>query len=318
MAGNDRSVPLEAVENQELIEPLRQKAHPRGKRFSGVASRRLDYPDLFRRGQRRVLRVDETERIERGHEARIDGGRKIVGGVNEAIETTVQAHSSEAEAPLVAASDRRGRLQAVDLLRFDRRRLDAVDPVRTDGAGDRGRFRDRDAIEAQRLAARLAARVADADQRGRLIVEREALGRVKGETEFRMNEGVVTHHALGGIVAEGDAVYRGKIRIAADFAGPRRAELAGRCGRLGDALRRRRVGRHHVGAIGGACARDRSAKGAPLAKRGEEPSRAVGVVSGAGDGLDADLVSREFLRAGKAGDGELRTRLDFVLSLALG
>ena len=133
-----------------------------------------------------------------------------------------------------------------------------------------------------------------------------------------MNEGVVTHHALGGIVAEGDAVYRGEIRIAAGFADPRRAELAGRCGRLGDALRRRGVGRHHVGAIGGACARDRSAKGAPPAKRGEEPSRAVGVVSGAGDGLDADLVSLEFLRAGKAGDGELRTRLDFVLSLALG
>ena len=104
-----------------------------------------------------------------------------------------------------------------------------------------------------------------------------------------------------GIVAEGDAVDGGEIRIAAGFAGPRRAELARRFGRLGDALRRRGMGRHHVGAIGGACARDRSAKGAPLAKRGEEPSRAVGVVSGAGDGLDADLVSREFLLRGKNG-----------------
>ena len=132
-----------------------------------------------------------------------------------------------------------------------------------------------------------------------------------------MNEGVVAHHALGWVVAEGEAVDGGEIGVASGFAGPRRPELPRRFGRLGDALRRRRMGRHHVRAIGGAGARDRSAKRAPLAERGEESSRAVGVISGMGDGLDADLVGREFLFARKTGDRELRARLDFVLSLAL-
>ena len=91
-----------------------------------------------------------------------------MGGEDEPIEPAVQAHGPEAEAPLVALSDRGGRFQAIDLLGFDRCRLDAVDPVRTDGAGDRGRLRDRNAVEAQRLAARFAY----ADQRSRLIVER--------------------------------------------------------------------------------------------------------------------------------------------------
>ena len=84
------------------------------------------------------------------------------------------------------------------------------------------------------------------------------------------------------------------------------------------ALRRRGMGRHHVGAIGGASARDRSAKRAPLAERGEKSSRAIGVISGVGDGLDADLVGGEFLFARETGDRELRARLDFVLSFALG
>src|ERR1700728_1054552 len=97
LAGNESSVPLEAVENQELIEPLRQEAHPRGERFGGVAARRLDDLDLFRRGQCRILRAYKTKRIERGHEPRIDGGRKIVGGENEPIKPTVQAHRAEAE-----------------------------------------------------------------------------------------------------------------------------------------------------------------------------------------------------------------------------
>ena len=99
---------------------------------------------------------------------------------------------------------------------------------------------------------------------------------------------------------------------------PRRAELPRFRGRLGDALGRGRVGRHHVRAVGGARARDRSAKRAPLAERGEEPGRRVRVVPGLRDGLDADLVSLEFLLAGKAGDRQLRARLGLVLGLALG
>src|SRR6202041_2395571 len=108
--------------------------------------------------------------------------------------------------------------QAIDLLGFDRCRLDAVDPVRTDGAGDRGRLRNRKAVEAQRLAARFAY----ADQRSRLIVEREAVRGLEGETEFWMNEGIVAHHALGWVVAEGEPVDGGKVGVAPGFAGPRR------------------------------------------------------------------------------------------------
>jgi len=180
LAGNKSRVTLQAVENQELIEPLRHEAHTRGKRFGGVAIPRLNDLDLFGRGQCRILRAYQTKRIERGHEPGIDGGRKIVGGENEPVKPTVQAHGAEAEAPLVALGDRGRCFQAVDFPRFDRRCLDPVDPVRTDGARDRGRFRDRDAVEAKRFAARFA----DADQRGRLIVEREAVGGLKGETEF--------------------------------------------------------------------------------------------------------------------------------------
>ena len=133
-----------------------------------------------------------------------------------------------------------------------------------------------------------------------------------------MNEGVVAHDALRRIVAEGDAVDRGEIAVAAGLAAPRRAELARFGGRLGDALGRGRVGRHHVGAVGGARARDRSAKRAPLAERGEEPGRRVRIVSGLRDRLDADLVGLEFLLAGKAGDRQFGARLGLVLSLALG
>src|ERR1700733_8229951 len=133
-----------------------------------------------------------------------------------------------------------------------------------------------------------------------------------------MNKGIIANPRMGWVVAEGNAVYGGEIGVASGFAGPRRPELPCRFGRLGDALRRRGMGRHHVRAIGGASARDRSAKRAPLAERGEETSGAVGVISRPGDGLDADLVGREFLLARKTGDRKLRARLDFVLSFALG
>ena len=65
-----------------------------------------------------------------------------------------------------------------------------------------------------------------------------------------MNEGIVAHHALGWVVAENKAVYGGEIGVASGFTGPRRPELPRRLGRLGDALRRRGMGRHHVRAIG--------------------------------------------------------------------
>ena len=60
----------------------------------------------------------------------------------------------------------------------------------------------------------------------------------------------------------------------------------------------------------------RSALHSPSAVRNR--AARVRVVSGLGDGLDADLVGLEFLLAGKAGDRQLRARLGLVLSLALG
>src|SRR6185437_9044456 len=135
--------------------------------------------------------------------------------------TSVQAHRPKAEAPLVALGDRGGRLEAIDRFRFDRCRLDAVDPVRTDRGDDRGRIRDRDAVETQGLAAPLA----NPDKSGGLVVEREAIRRVEGETEFRMNEGLAAHLALGRVVAEGEAVDGGEIGVAPGFAGLRRAIL---------------------------------------------------------------------------------------------
>ena len=135
-------------------------------------------------------------------------------------------------------------------------------------------------VEAQRLAPGFAY----ADQRGRLIVERETVGGLKGETEFWMNERGVVHRALGWVVAESEAVDGGEIGVASGFAGPRRPELPRLFGRLSDALWRRGMGRHHVRAIVRASARDRSAKRAPLAERGEESSRAVGdIISRVGD-----------------------------------
>src|ERR1700734_3826349 len=129
-----------------------------------------------------------------------------------------------------------------------------------------------------------------------------------------MNEGIVAHDALRWVVAKCEAVDGGEIGLPSGFPGLRRPELPRRFGRLGDALRRRGMGRHHVRTIGGASARDRSAKRAPLAERSEETSGAIGVISRPGDGLDADLVGREFLLARKTGDRKLRARLDFVLS----
>ena len=173
---------------------------------------------------------------------------------------------------------------------------------------------DRDTVEAQGLAARPA----NPDQRRRLIVEGEAVRRLEGEAEFWMNEGVAAHDALRRVVAEGEAVYRPEIAGAIDLAASGRPELPRFLGRVGNALGRRRMRRHHVRAVGRSTARDRSAKRAPFAERGEEAGRRVRVVSCPGDGLDADLVGLEFLLAGEAGDRQLRARLDFVLGLALG
>ena len=120
------------------------------------------------------------------HEPRVDGGREGVGGENQPEKPAVQTNGAEAEAPLLALGDGGRGIEAGDLLGLDRGRLDAVDPARGDRARDRRGLPDRDAVEAQRLAARFA----DADQRRRLVLERKAVGRLEGEAELGMNEGV--------------------------------------------------------------------------------------------------------------------------------
>ena len=200
----------------KLVDRSRQEGHSRGERFGGIAASRLDDLDPLRRGQRRVLGIDEMEGVERGHEPRVDRRRKRVGGENEPVKPAVKRMAPSRKlhcwpwATAVAAS------RPAILLGFDRRRLDAVDPARPDRARHRSGFRDRDAVEAQGLAAGFA----NADQGRRLVVEGEAVRRVEGEAEFWMNEGVVAHDALRRVVAEGKAVDGGEIAVAIDVAVP--------------------------------------------------------------------------------------------------
>ena len=175
-------------------------------------------------------------------------------------------------------------------------------------------FGDRDAVEPQGLAARSA----DADQRRRLVVEREAVRRLEGEAELWMDEGVAAHDALRRVVAEGEAVDRRE--IAGAIASPLPGAPNCRASSVAWAMRSGVEGWVAImsGRSADPAARDRSAKRAPFAERGQEAGRGVRVVSGPGDGLDADLVGLEFLLAGEAGDRQLRARLGLVLGLALG
>lgn len=71
------------------------------------------------------------------------------------------------------------------------------------------------------------------------------------------------------------------------------------------------MGGHHVRAVGRS--RTRPLQSAPFAERCEEPGRAIGVIAGAGQVLDPDLVGFEFLLAREGGDRQFRARLDLLV-----
>ena len=78
----------------------------------------------------------------------------------------------------------------------------------------------------------------------------------------------LSRNALRRVVAEGNAVDGGEIAGAIDLARSWRAELARFLGRLGNALGRGGVRRHHVGAVGGSARTEaRSALHSPSAVR---------------------------------------------------
>ena len=170
-----------------------------------------------------------------------------------------------------------------------------------------------DAVEPQRLRARLA----DADQRGALVLQRETLGRLEGEAELWMQEALPEREALGRVVAESDAVDRAEIGVAGGIPDARRADLPRFGDRLCDPLGRGRMGRHHVGLVGRAEADQRSAQRAPAAERIEEARGRIRIVARLGDHLDADLVGLEFLLAREMRDRELHPRLLLLALLGL-
>ena len=142
------------------------------------------------------------KRMDRGAKPRVDRGRQAVGGEDQPKDAAAQPDRAEPKAPFVTLRHR-GRHRQVRILdRLDRIRLHAVDPAGSERALEGGGIARLDAVEPQRLRARLA----HADQRRALVLQREALGRLECETQLRMQEALSEREALGRIVAEGDAV----------------------------------------------------------------------------------------------------------------
>src|SRR5208283_6015573 len=76
LACNERNAAFEAIEDEKLVEPVRQERHSRGDRVRRIGAADSDYLDVPSRRKRRILRVDEVERLQRGAEARVDPRRE--------------------------------------------------------------------------------------------------------------------------------------------------------------------------------------------------------------------------------------------------
>ena len=150
-------------------------------------------------------------------------------------------------------------------------------------------------IEAHRLRAAFA----HANHGLRSIVQREGVGRLEGEAQFRVKEAPAAHESFARVFAVDDVVDRREIVLAIALAAFRRGILP--CGRLRPLhplgcrrMRRQEVLHPWI---------ERGLAGLQLGiafHRGQETRGAVGVEMGTRRNADADVVGLELLGAGKA------------------
>ncbi len=222
-------------------------------------------------------------------------GVALLGGEDEAVDVAAEAQRVDLELPLVAVRGRRGHRETVDGEVFGRSLVDAFHPAGVEIVGERLFGRHAHHVEAHRLGAALA----HADHGLRGVVEREGLGRGKGEAELGMQEAPPAHETFAGVLAIDDVVDRGEIGLAVTFAALRRGELPRAGLRILHALGRRRVRGQEV-------LRARIERGlAGLQRRvalhrREESRGAIGIETGARRNPDANAVGLEFLRAREA------------------
>ncbi len=196
---------------------------------------------------------------------------------------------------------------AGDLDFLDAGGLDALDPAGGDIGFQRLAALQRDGIEAQRLRAIGA----DADDHVLGGLQAEAVRRAEADTQRTVEIAPAPDHAVAWIVAIGQALDRSEPAIGVALADAGRADLAGCRGDGGDALGRLRMAGEDVEPlVVGALVLAAAAEGGVAAERGEEAAGAIGIVAGAGNVADADLVGGQFLLARELGERELRAGAD--------
>src|SRR5205085_12667501 len=113
------------------------------------------------------------------------------------------------------------RRETVDGEFFGRTLVDILHPATVEIVAERLLCRHPRDVEAHRLRAALA----HADHGLRGVVEREGVGRGKGEAEFGMQEAPAADKAFARLFAKDDAVDGGKIGLAVELAALRGSTL---------------------------------------------------------------------------------------------
>ena len=298
---------IEAVQHPESFDGAVGNRHPARQFIDRVARSYRDELQPQRLGILDLGQAHAPKCTDRFAKGAVDLGRAMLGGKDEAINVAAEADGVKPEIPLVAFGDSAGARESVDGDVFDGRRVDILDPARSQVFGERLFGRHPHHVEPERLAAAAL----DAEHRLGGIVERKAVRRREGEAELRVQEAPAAHKTLARVLAVDDAVNVGQIgslraREIPTAIGRRRPVLPRIGERIGDALGSRRMRRQKVGRarIDGA-GLFRLQVGIVL-HRSEEANRAIRVVAGARGDADADAVGLEFLGARKARQREFR------------
>ena len=87
LAGDQRNIAREPIEDKKLVERMRQERHPARHGFRCVCAAIGDDLDGLSGRERRILRVDQMKRLERGAKFRVDGGRQRARREDQAVDS---------------------------------------------------------------------------------------------------------------------------------------------------------------------------------------------------------------------------------------
>ena len=222
---------------------MRQERHPRRHRFRRVGLPAATILMRLGGGERRILRVDQMKRLERGAKSRVDRRGQRVRGEDQPVEPAVRVGRRRGESSIVRPARPRWR---------PRGRRSASSRPRSSSRRRSSRTRSALATGVESAIATLSSRSASPPASPTPISAAvwfssvKPSGASKAKPSFGWMKRVPRTTPLGRIVAKGEAVDRREIGVAAVGADARRAELPRLRDGLSDALRRRGMGRHHV------------------------------------------------------------------------